>query len=202
MIDATDREILKILQQNARVSNAEIARQVGMAPSAILERIRKLEARGVIKGYEVRIDPAALGLNLLAYILVRTRDFGGEVRTGETLAELEEVQEVHHIAGEDCFLVKARVRDARTLGRLLRERFASGGGISSTRTTIVLETLHETTRLPIDACALEAGSAVADGELAEAPSPLAAAAAAGGASGETAAAEQLAALAVETLHER
>src|SRR5579864_886599 len=184
MIDSTDREILKILQQNARVSNAEIARQVRMAPSAILERIRKLEARGVIKGYEVRIDPEALGLNLLAYILVRTKDFGGELRTGEALAAIEEVQEVHHIAGEDCYLVKARVRDARTLGRLLRERFASGGGNSNTRTTIVLETLHETTRLPIDAALLEsagptAGAAAPDmtGEALAAAAPAATAAA-------------------------
>jgi Lrp/AsnC family transcriptional regulator, leucine-responsive regulatory protein len=151
MIDSTDREILKLLQVNARISNAEIARQVGMAPSAILERIRKLETRGVITGYEARIDPAALGLDLLAYIFVRSSDMGGELRTGERLAQIEEVQEVHHIAGEDCFLVKARVRDARTLGRLLRERFTASGSVISTRTTIVLETLRETTRLPIDA---------------------------------------------------
>jgi Lrp/AsnC family leucine-responsive transcriptional regulator len=149
MIDAIDREILKILQQNARVSNAEIARQVRMAPSAVLERIRKLEARGVIKGYEARIDPEALGLNLLAYIFVRTNDFGDALHTSDVLARLDEVQEVHHIAGEDCFLVKARTRDARSLGRLLRDRFAAGGGIISTRTTIVLETLHESASLPI-----------------------------------------------------
>jgi Lrp/AsnC family leucine-responsive transcriptional regulator len=151
MIDSTDRDILTILQQNGRMSNAEIARQIGMAPSAVLERIRKLEARGVIQGYEARIDPAALGLNLLAYIFVRSNDIGGELRTGDLLSQIEEVQEVHHIAGEDCFLVKVRVRDARTLGRLLRERMAAGSSITSTRTTIVLETLHETTRLPLDA---------------------------------------------------
>jgi Lrp/AsnC family transcriptional regulator, leucine-responsive regulatory protein len=151
MIDSNDREILKLLQQNARISNAEIARQVGMAPSAILERIRKLETRGVITGYEARIDPAALGLDLLAFVLMRTTDMSSDLRTGEYLAQLDEVQEVHHIAGEDCFLVKVRVRDARTLGRLLRERFAAAGGAVSTRTTIVLETVHETSRLPIDA---------------------------------------------------
>ncbi|MBV8201690.1 MAG: Lrp/AsnC family transcriptional regulator [Acidobacteria bacterium] len=199
MIDATDREILKILQQNARVTNAEIARQVGMAPSAILERVRKLEARGVIQGYEVRIDPAALGLNLLAYILVRTKDFGGELRTGEELAQIAEVQEVHHIAGEDCFLVKVRVRDARTLGRLLRERFTGGGGISSTRTTIVLETLHETTRLPLDAALSEAGAGAGGGAAAAEPGETAAAAAT---AGDGAGADQAAALAVELLHER
>jgi Lrp/AsnC family leucine-responsive transcriptional regulator len=149
MIDATDREILNILQQSARVSNAEIARQVRMAPSAVLERIRKLEARGVIKGYEARIDPEALGLSLLAYIFVRTNDLGDELHTSDALARIDEVQEVHHIAGEDCFLVKVRTRDARSLGRLLRDRFAATGGVISTRTTIVLETLHESARLPI-----------------------------------------------------
>ena len=158
MIDATDREILTILQQNARVSNAEIARQIHMAPSAVLERIRKLESRGVIRGYEVRIDPEALGLNLLAYIFVRTRDIGGELNTGAMLARIDEVQEVHHLAGEDCFLVKARVRDARSLGRLLRERFAASANLTSTRTTIVLETLHETTRLPLDAGPFDAAA--------------------------------------------
>jgi Lrp/AsnC family leucine-responsive transcriptional regulator len=198
MIDTTDREILKILQLNARVSNAEIARQVGMAPSAILERIRKLEARGVIKGYEARIDPEALGLNLLAYILVRTKDFGGEVRTGEALARIEEVQEVHHIAGEDCFLVKARVRDARTLGRLLRERFAGGGGISTTRTTIVLETLHETTRLPIDAALLDVSAAAAEAT----PEAAAEASAATAAAGEAAGIDPMAVLEAETFHAR
>lgn len=168
MIDSTDREILKILQQNGRVSNAEIARQVGMAPSAVLERIRKLEARGVIQGYEARIDPAALGLDLLAYIFVRSNDVGGELRTGELLSRIEEVQEVHHIAGEDCFLVKARVRDARTLGRLLRERITTSGGVTSTRTTIVLETLHETTRLPIDASLADAGREAMPADAADA----------------------------------
>jgi Lrp/AsnC family leucine-responsive transcriptional regulator len=149
MIDATDREILKILQHNARISNAEIARQVRMAPSAILERIRKLESRGVIQGYETRIDPEALGVHLLAFIYVRSSDHAGEIRTGEMLAGIEEVQEVHHIAGEDCFLVKVRVRDARTLGRLLRESFTADLGVQSTRTTIVLETLHDLVRLPL-----------------------------------------------------
>jgi Lrp/AsnC family leucine-responsive transcriptional regulator len=72
MIDEIDRQILSILQQNARTSNAEIARQVEMAPSAVLERIRRLEARGVIQGYEVRINPEALGLDILAFVFVRT----------------------------------------------------------------------------------------------------------------------------------
>jgi len=147
MIDAQDREILNILQKNARTSNAEIARQLGMAPSAILERIRKLEARGVIQGYEARIDPEALGLGLLSYVFVREEGPNNEGQIGELLARMPEVQEVHHIAGDDCFLVKVRTADARSLGRLLREGFSLGS--ARTRTTVVLETLLETSRLPL-----------------------------------------------------
>jgi Lrp/AsnC family transcriptional regulator, leucine-responsive regulatory protein len=149
MIDEIDRQILNILQQNARTSNAEIARQVDMAPSAVLERIRRLEARGVIQGYEARINPEALGLNLLAFVFVRSTDFDGEEKTAELLAGIPEVLEAHHIAGEDCFLLKVRTRDARTLGRLLRERIGGTGSVQSTRTTIALETVRESARLPL-----------------------------------------------------
>ena len=150
MIDETDRQILSILQQNARTSNAEIARQVDMAPSAVLERIRRLEARGVIEGYEARINPEALGLNLLAFVFVRSTDFDGEAKTAELLANIPEVLEAHHIAGEDCFLLKVRAPDAKTLGRLLRERIGATGSVQSTRTTIVLETVREESRLPLE----------------------------------------------------
>jgi Lrp/AsnC family leucine-responsive transcriptional regulator len=150
MIDETDRQILNILQQNARTSNAEIARQVEMAPSAVLERIRRLETRGVIQGYEARINPEALGLGVLAFVSVRSTDFDGEARTAELLAGIPEVLEAHHIAGEDCFLLKVRARDAKTLGRLLRERIGGTGSVQSTRTTIVLETVRESARLPLN----------------------------------------------------
>lgn len=149
MIDETDHQILKILQSNARTPNAEIARQVGMAPSAILERIRKLEQRGVIQGYETRINPEAVGLSLLAFIAVRSDERVGDEHTGELLAEIPEVQEVHHIAGEDCYLVKVRVRDARALGRLLREKIGGVATVRSTRSTVVLETLREGGVLPL-----------------------------------------------------
>jgi Lrp/AsnC family leucine-responsive transcriptional regulator len=150
MIDEIDLQILNILQQNARISNAEIARQVGMAPSAVLERIRKLETRGVIQGYEVRINPEAVGLNLLAYVFVRSDERPGELKTVDVLRQIPEVQEVHHIAGEDCYLAKVRVRDAKSLAKLLRDRIGTSGSVRSTRSTIVLETLHESSQLPIE----------------------------------------------------
>ena len=120
-----------------------------MAPSATLERLRKLEERGVIRGYEVRLDPRKLGLGVTAFVFIRSRDKVGEVETSERLAQHPNVLEVHHIAGEDCYLVKLRATDTEDLGRLLRNDFASIPSISSTRTTIVLDTLKESTRIPI-----------------------------------------------------
>lgn len=151
MIDDIDRKILTILQQNARTSNAEVARQVGMAPSAIYERIRKLEERGVIAGYAVRLDPGMLDRGLLAFVFVRTDEPIGVPETARRLAGIPEVQEVHHVAGEDCYLVKVRVADTDALGRLLRERFGGIPTVRSTRTTIVLGTVKETTTLALDA---------------------------------------------------
>ena len=119
MINETDRKILEILQGNARTSNAEIARKVGLAPSAVFERIRKLEERDVIRGYRAEINPKVLGLAQLAFTFVRSNDRPGGVETGEKLAEIPEILEVHHVAGEDCFLVKARARDAEALGTAL-----------------------------------------------------------------------------------
>jgi Lrp/AsnC family leucine-responsive transcriptional regulator len=147
MIDDVDRQILAILQDNARIPNAEIARQVGMAPSAILERIRKLEERGVIEGYTARINPDALGLRLTAYVFVRADERAGAMTTAERLAQIPEVLEVHHVAGEDCFLTKLRVAGTRELGELLREQFGAIDTIRSTRSTIVMDTVKETTAI-------------------------------------------------------
>ncbi|MGZ3585042.1 MAG: Lrp/AsnC family transcriptional regulator [Ktedonobacterales bacterium] len=149
MNDEIDKKIVMILQQNARISNADVARQLDMAPSAIFERIRKLEARGTIKGYEARIDPAALDRSLLAFVFVRAEEKLACLETGEELARIPEVQEVHHVAGEDCYLVKVRVANTEALGRLLRESFGVIPTVRSTRTTIVLTTIKETATLPI-----------------------------------------------------
>lgn len=150
MLDPIDLQIVDLLQENARVPQVEIARIVGLAPSAVLERLRKLEARGVIQGYAARIDPKALDQRLLAFVAVRTTDRPGEVRVGQAMADVPEVLEVHHVAGDDCLLLKVRARDPEHLSQILRDRLGRVDGVRSTRTTIVLETIKESARLPID----------------------------------------------------
>lgn len=149
MFDAIDLAILRLLQRDARLANAEIARQVGMAPSAVYERIRKLEESGVVTGYGARIDPVRLGLGLLAFISIRTVGGCADASVGQRLSELSEVLEVHDVAGDDCYIVKVRVSDTGALSRLLKERVGTIPNIQSTRTTVVLSTVKETGELPL-----------------------------------------------------
>ncbi len=148
MIDNIDRQILDILQNDARTPNAEIARQVGLAPSAVLERIRKLEDRRVVRGYHADVDPRALDFGLTVFVAVRTSECGGEAES--ILASIPEVLEVHDVAGEDCYWIKIRVKDTEALSRLLREKIKPIPTVLGTRTTLVLKTFKETMTVPIE----------------------------------------------------
>ena len=157
-MDHTDLEILACLQDNARCTNADIARCVDMAPSAVLERIRKLERKGILRGYEAHVDPEAVGLGMLAFLFVRAAGGPSDSGTAGELAKIPEVLELHHIAGEDCFLLKVRTESPRGLRRLLTEQIGGLGTVLSTRSTIVLETVKETSALPLpQAEAISAG---------------------------------------------
>lgn len=148
-IDDIDASILAILQYNARTTQAELAKAVGLVPSAVLERLRKLEAKGVIRDYVALIDPRVVERALLAFVAVRSNEQGPDMPVAVALSDIPEVLEVHHVAGDDCYLVKVRARDAEHLGQLLRTAIASQPGVTSTRTTIVLETVKENPRIAI-----------------------------------------------------
>ena len=149
MIDEIDVKILKYLQEDARMPNAEIARRLNMAPSGILERIRKLEKNGVIKEYKTHLDPKAVDFGLTAFVAVKTNEKRDRWSVNEILAKVPEVLEVHDVAGEECYLIKLRTRDTETLYQLLRDTFGGIPAVAATRTLIVLRTFKETTDLPI-----------------------------------------------------
>lgn len=150
MIDKKSLKILRILQEKARVPNTEVARQVGMAPSAVLERIRKMENQGIIDGYEVRLNPERFRRSQVAFIKVTTlinSDSDGAI--GKQLSLIEEIQEVHFIAGDDSYMVKVRVADTTELNTVLREKVSKIQGVTNTKTYAVLATYKETARIPI-----------------------------------------------------
>ncbi len=150
MIDETSMKILKILQEKARIPNVEVSRQIGLAPSAILERIRKMEKQGIIDGYEVRLNPERFCGSQIAFVHVGVDvSLDAECNVGRQLAEIEEIQEVHYIAGDDGYLIKVRTRDTRQLGQLLRQKVLAISGVTTTRTATVLDTHKETAKIPI-----------------------------------------------------
>ncbi len=149
ILDNTDLQILQLMQENARISNVDMAKKLDMAPSAVLERVKKLEQKKVIRSYTTSINPAAVGQKLLAFIFIKTNDGFGSGVTGAALAKIPEVQEVHNIAGEDCYLAKVRAADSAHLMSLMRNEFAKIPTIHSTKTTIVLETVKEEQKLVV-----------------------------------------------------
>lgn len=148
-LDDVDLKILDLMQGNARISNADLARELAMAPSAVLERVKKLEQKKVILQYNTAISPTALNQKLLAFIFIKTKEIGSDSSIAAQLAKVPEVQEVHIIAGEDCFLVKVRTEDAASLMAMMRKSIKRIPNVLSTKTTIVLETVKEQQQLVI-----------------------------------------------------
>lgn len=127
--DPTTRRILEELQRDGRLSLAELGRRVGLSPPAVAERVSRLERDGVITGYHARIDPRALGFAL--GVVIRVRPAPREIAKVAALArETPEVVECHRITGEDCFFMKAYVRDVEHLEEVI-DRFVIFGQTTS-----------------------------------------------------------------------
>lgn len=118
-LDKTDRQILDLLQANARRTNAEIAEEVGLTAPSVFERIRKLEQRGVIRGYTVQVDPEALGKTLTAFIRLTAAYDERHAAGVDAIAADPDVLECYSVAGEDCFIIKTRVDSPGALEALI-----------------------------------------------------------------------------------
>jgi Lrp/AsnC family leucine-responsive transcriptional regulator len=144
-LDFIDLKILEILQQDGRASHSAIAEAVGLSQPSVHERVKKLEARGVIAGYAAIVDPEALGLDVLAFVSVTLNDYRPE-DMARAVEGIPEVVKAHHIAGEECFLVKIRCRTTKDLQGIL-ERLWAAGPVVGSKTTIAFATFKETTAL-------------------------------------------------------
>jgi Lrp/AsnC family transcriptional regulator, leucine-responsive regulatory protein len=138
--------LLTELQANPRLSMAELARRVGMSAPAVTERVQRLERAGVIKGYRMEIDPAALGLPVTAFARIRPMP-GSLPKIAQLAAEIPWVTECYRITGEDCFLVKLHARAIDELEDTL-DRFLTYG---NTTTSIVVSTPVEPRNAPLPA---------------------------------------------------
>jgi Lrp/AsnC family leucine-responsive transcriptional regulator len=144
-LDAKDRRILQLVQRDGTSAQAEIAKKVGLSTAAVNERLRKLEASGVIRRWTALVRPEAVGVSITAFVEVFIENPRFEAGFLERVAGLNEVQECHHVTGEFSLLLKVRVRDMASLQRLLLEQLASHEGVRQTRTVMVLSTVKEDT---------------------------------------------------------
>jgi Lrp/AsnC family leucine-responsive transcriptional regulator len=150
MPDEISLNILKILQQKARIPNAEVARQINLAPSAVLERIRKLEKQGIIDGYEVILNPEYFNRTFIAFVHVYLNDLSKVSKAGKQFSEIPDVQEVHYITGKDCFLLKIRTKNSKELNNIIKTSIYKTGFVDKTETSVSLESFRETALFPIE----------------------------------------------------
>lgn len=148
-VDAKDRAILRILQDDARTSQAEIGRQVGLSAATVNERIHRLERDGIIRRFTVLVDEQKLGVEITVYVEVFIESPAHEKEFVALVGKLPAVQECHFVTGEFSCLVKARVPDRRALRELVLDRINSLAGVRQTRTYIVLDTTQDDPRVEI-----------------------------------------------------
>ena len=146
MLDAIDLKILALLEKDARLSNQAIGEAVGLTSSSVFERVKKLEKKGVIRGYTAMIDPAAVGRPIAAFIrlMVGSSRAGGPRTVADVCRAEPEVLECHHVAGEDCYILKVRTDTPQGLERLV-ERVRADMDVQRSVTAIVFSTAKEST---------------------------------------------------------
>lgn len=148
MVDAIDLSLVELLRSNARLSYAELARQVGLSAPAVHDRVGKLESSGIIRAYRADIEPESIGLGVTALIGI-VQDSGGDPEEVlETFRQMPEIESCYFMAGVESFLLKARVGTITELENLII-RLNRTAGVASTRTAIALSTKWENRPPPV-----------------------------------------------------
>lgn len=146
-MDDIDRTLLSLLQEDATLSYAALGAEIGLSAAAAHERVRKLRERGVIRRTTVEVAPAALGLDVLTFVLVESTVWMGSAATADALRALPAVEEAHIIAGAASLLLKVRTGSTRQLQSVLRDVHEIAG-VSGTNAIVVLETCFERPTVP------------------------------------------------------
>lgn len=148
-MDGLDLKVLQQLMRHARMTWSELASVLGLSAPAAADRVRRLEDKGVIQGYATLINPANLGYTLTAFVSVTLEHPQHRAAFIAKVEALPEIQECHHVTGDDDYLLKVRAQSTQDLERIISDELKSLSGIQRTRTAIALSTLKETTALPV-----------------------------------------------------
>jgi DNA-binding Lrp family transcriptional regulator len=154
-LDSADLAILDLLQTDARIANAELARRIGLTPTPTLERVRRLEREGYVTGYAATVAPERLGLRLtvMASVTLAMHDAPAVDAFLAGIESLPEVMECHHLTGEADFLLKVLVADTTAYERLLRGSLTQLPGVRQIRSSVVLSTPKQRVAIPLGGAA-------------------------------------------------
>jgi Lrp/AsnC family transcriptional regulator, leucine-responsive regulatory protein len=150
-LDSTDRKILEMLQRNSNITNALLAKEIGLSPAPTLERVNKLENAGVIKSYHAVIDPATVGLGVSTFVMVTLKGHNREniSKFMQAIEQVDEVIECHHITGSGDFILKTICADIAAYQQLMLEKVSNIDVVDSLQSMVILSTLKDRKILPI-----------------------------------------------------
>jgi len=150
-LDNTDRKILELLQRNSNITNALLAKEIGLSPAPTLERVNKLENGGVIKSYHAVIDPASVGLGVSTFVMVTLKGHNKEniEKFMNAINKVEEVIECHHITGAGDFILKIICADIAAYQQLMLEKVSNIDVVDSLQSMVILSTMKNSKVLPI-----------------------------------------------------
>ena len=150
-IDATDRKILEILQANSNITNAQLAKEIGLSPAPTLERVNKLELSGVIRSYHAVIDPAAVGLGVSTFVMASLKGHNKENldKFIAAIKKIPEIVECHHVTGAADFFLKIVCVDIAAYQQLMLERVSNIDVVDSLQSMVILSTFKDSKSLPI-----------------------------------------------------
>jgi len=151
-IDSIDKQILSILQQDAQITNVELARKIGISPPAMLERVKRLEKNGIIKRYVAIVDPSKVSKGIFALVSVSlsAHQLSSIDQFTRQIKKLDEVLECYHVAGEEDFILKIAVSSIEEYEKFILGKLTKINGVSKVNTKFVLSTVKYKTKIKIE----------------------------------------------------
>ena len=152
-LDVTDKKILEILQANSNITNAQLAKEIGLSPAPTLERVNKLETSGVIKSYHAVIDPGSVGLGVSTFVMASLKGHNKDNidKFIQAIKRINEIVECHHVTGTADFILKIVCVDIAAYQQLMLERVSNIDVVDSLQSMVILSTFKDSKSLPIPA---------------------------------------------------
>jgi Lrp/AsnC family transcriptional regulator, leucine-responsive regulatory protein len=150
-LDQIDRKILEILQNNAKITNAQLSKEVGLSPAPTLERVKKLEQTGIIQSYHAKLDPAKIGLGVSTFVHVGLKGHNKENIEIflNAIREIDEIIECHHVTGTGDFVLRVIAKDITSYQRLMLEKVSEISVVDNLQSMVILSTFKEKKSMPI-----------------------------------------------------